>query len=125
METIYWKNALEFIKNGQQISQNQIDFKNESIFWNFVQEFNYFGYQVPQNLIEYDDENIDFSDIPEINEETLNKGFYKLVIPISFDKEIALWLRDSKIDYNKIINNFMRTFYESLQSINKNEFANL
>jgi len=46
---------------------------------------NDFDCRVPKKLIDYDDDNIDFSDIPEINEETLNNGTYRVVTPVKFN----------------------------------------
>ncbi|MEA3450617.1 MAG: hypothetical protein U9Q83_01795 [Bacteroidota bacterium] len=118
---IYWKNALELLKQGKDIQQDQIDYKKESIHRQLVQELNNYGIRVPKELIDYDDDNIDFSDIPEVNEETLSNGTYKIELPVTFDTEIAMWLKKSKLDYNKIINSYLRTFYNTINSYEKDE----
>ena len=118
-ERIYWKNALDLIKQGETIEQDQIDYRNELVHWQFVQELNNHGIKVPQELIDYDDDNIDFSDIPEVNEDTLSDGTYKIEMPVAFDTEIAMWLKKSQIDYNKIINSYLRTLYNAINSVEK------
>lgn len=69
METkVYWKSAIEMIKKGEKILQEDIDFKNEQIPVKEVTFLNKNSIRVPENLIFYDDENIDCSDIPEITD---------------------------------------------------------
>ena len=120
---IYWKNALELLKQGKDIQQDQIDYRKEFIHWQLVQELNNYGIRVPKELIDYDDDNIDFSDIPEVNEETLSNGTYKIELPVTIDTEIAMWLKKSKLDYNKIINSYLRTFYNTINSYEKDELV--
>lgn len=122
-EIIYWKNALDLINQGNNIKQDQIDYRNELINWQLVQELNNHGIKVPQKLIDYDEDNIDFSDIPEVNEDTLSNGTYKIEMPVSFDTEIAIWLKKTNIDYNQIINSYLKTLYNTISIIDKNELV--
>lgn len=115
MEKIYWKKTLDLIRNGKASIDKAIDFNNEMIHWKIVQEFNNSGIKVPQELIDYDDKNIDFSDISEVNNLSLNDGTYSISLPVSLDEDIVIWLKHSKINYNKIINNYLRTFYDTLK----------
>lgn len=118
MAQIYWKEALELLKNDKELTES-IDFNNETIHINDVEIFNKHKITVPEDLIDYDDDNIDFSDIPEITEESLNDGTFSVEVPVSIDKEIAVWLKKSNLDYNYIINSYLKTFYNSMNLLNK------
>lgn len=74
--------------------------------------------RVPKNLIDYQDDKIDYSDNPPI-EQLLKNGSYNEVFTLKFDNEIANWLRESKINYNVLINDFLKTVYQSVKSVNK------
>ena len=126
METnkqIYWKKAIELMRNGEKIEQSAIDFNNEQIHWQLVQEFNKYGIRVSNELIDYDDDNIDFSDIPELNDNNLKNGTYKIILPISCDYEISEWIKNSKINYNMLVNNFLKSVYQSVLQIERKELT--
>ena len=82
---IYWQEALEAIRRDEPLEQEGIDFNQEQIPWEAAQEFNRRGYEVPEALIDYADEYIDFTDIPEINEESLEDGTYRMTLPVALD----------------------------------------
>ncbi len=124
METkkLDWKQAWELVKLGEKPSQNDIEFTNELIPWYIVQELNDFGLRVPKHLIDYDDENIDYSDIPPL-EKLLENGSFKEVFTVKFDNEIADWLHESKINYNLLINDFLKSVYQSVKTVNQRGYA--
>jgi len=119
---IHWKTALDLIKTGNRIDIENIDFGDEKIHWKIVKEFNEYGHELSESLVEYDDDSeIDFSDIPELNEENLKNGTYRYIIPISFEYEIANWLKSSKINYNALINEFLKSVYQSITTLDLKE----
>ncbi len=71
---IYWKKAVELLKNNILISEYEVYFDDEEInvFDTILLGEN--GVDVPDELIFYDDDNIDCSDIPEITEEEFKLG---------------------------------------------------
>ena len=114
---IHWTEVIKLLSNGKKIKQLEINYNNEQIHWSDVQKLNKFGYRVPQNLIDYDDDDTNFTDIPELNEETLKNGTYREIIQVSCDYEISNWLKKSKINYNLLINNFLKSVYMSVKSV--------
>lgn len=112
MNKIYWKDLVTLIKKGEKPEQVEIDFKNETIDWKIVRFLSKNGYKTPQNLIDYDDENIDYSDIPPVTDEIIKRVENDTTLVVNVDKEIAVWLRSSNIDFNNIINQWLHTVYE-------------
>jgi hypothetical protein len=115
---IYWKNAWEEIKQGKTLSKNEIFFNNEKIPWYIVQEFNENNISVPKNLIDYEDEKIDYSDLQSIDI-LLKNGVFKETIMLKVDTEIADWLRTDNINYNSLLNSYLKTVFQSIRKFNK------
>jgi len=119
---IYWKSALDLIEKGENIENIVVDFSNEKILWDKAMIFGEKGIVVPDDLIEYDDDNIDYTDSPAITQEDIDTGkikwIYKAEIPIK--KEINEWIKNEKIDMNKLLTDLVENFYQTLKSINKN-----
>jgi hypothetical protein len=123
METkIYWKNAIELLKKGQQISQDNVDFKNEQIPVREVTFLNKNSIRVPDNLIFYDDENIDCSDIPEITEEDISSGKIQWITINEFpiDNEIRSWISKQNIKLNELLPYLLKNFYQTVKFAQKN-----
>jgi len=123
METkIYWKNAIELLKKGQQISQDNVDFKNEQIPVKEVTFLNKNSIRVPDNLIFYDDENIDCSDIPEITEEDISSGKIQWITINEFpiDNEIRSWISKQNIKLNELLPYLLKNFYQTVKFAQKN-----
>lgn len=122
LNKIYWKDAIDLIKNKQAIQQEQINFNNEMIPIGYVIIFNENGYRVPQESIEYDDDNLDYSDIPAITEEDIKSGklerVYTAEIPVK--EEMVLWLKQSNINFNDLIIDLVNGFYQTMKHIQKN-----
>lgn len=118
-DKIYWQDAINLINKGKPII-TEIDFRNEKLNWEIVKKFNKIKISVPEELIDYDDENIDYSDIPPI-EQLLAEGTYKEVFTVSFEQDIANWIKESKINYNLLINDFFKTIYNSVKSVKNKE----
>ncbi len=119
MNKIYWKDLLNLIKKGEKIEQVEIDFNNEMIDWKIVRILSKSGYKVPQNLIDYDDENIDYSDIPPITDEMIEQVENDTTFVVNVDKEIATWLRSTKIDINSMLNQWLHTVHDNLGQTTK------
>jgi hypothetical protein len=115
---IDWKKAWEMVKSGKTVKQEEIRFTEELLPWYVVQDLNDVGLRVPKNLVDYQDDKIDYSDIPPI-EQLLEKGSYKEVFAVKFDNDIANWLRESKINYNVLLNDFLKTVYQSIKKVNQ------
>jgi len=110
-----WNEAWELVKSGKKVEQDEIEFLN-MIPWYVVQELNGAGLRIPKQFIDYEDDKIDYSDIPPI-EELLESGDFKEVFTIKFDKEISNWLHESKINYNVLINDYLKTIYQSIKNV--------
>ena len=119
---IYWKSVLDLIENKQLIENITVDFKNEKVLWDKAMLLGKNGITVPENLIDYDDENIDYSDNPAITKDDIDSGkikwIYKAEIPIK--KEINEWIKNEKIDMNKLLTDLIENFYQTVKNINKN-----
>jgi len=115
---VHWKQAIELLNNNQLISQNEIEF-NEMIHIHDVIIFNKNGINVPENLINYDDDNIDCSDIQEITLDDINSGKLIRVLPaqIKLDSETENWIKKSNINYNDLLSNLLKNFYQSIKSL--------
>lgn len=113
---ISYKKALEMLHAGTHVVQEDIVFTDELVDWLDVQKLNDAGIRVPRHLIHYDDETIDYTDHPSI-ETLINEQSYAEVFTVSFDPEIAKWIRKYDIDYNILINDFMKTIYKSVQKV--------
>lgn len=66
---IYWKKALELLKNDVSISEYQVYFDDEKIEVLDAFLLDKHGVEAPENLIYYDDDTIDYSDIPPTTDE--------------------------------------------------------
>jgi len=118
LNKISWKQAWELVKSGKQVHQTNIEFTNELVPWNIVQDLNDVGLRVPKHLIDYDDENIDYSDIPPLDK-LLEDGSFKEIFTVKFDNEIATWLHESNINYNLLLNDFLKSVYQSVKVVNQ------
>jgi len=118
---IHWKQAIELLKNKITVNQDEIEF-NEIIHINDVIIFNNNGINVPEHLINYDDDNIDCSDIQEINLNDINTGKLIRVLPaqIKLDTETENWLKNSNINYNELLSNLLKNFYQSIKTLPNN-----
>jgi hypothetical protein len=110
-----WNEAWELVKSGKKINQSEIEFSN-NVPWFVVQEFNNAGLRVPKQFIDYEDDKINYNDIPPIDE-LLESGEFKEVFTVKFDLEISNWLHESKINYNNLINDYLRTIYQSIKKV--------
>lgn len=59
------------------------------------------------------DENIDYSDIPPVTEEIIKRVENDTTFVVNVDKEIAVWIRNSKIDFDNMINQWLLTVYNN------------
>ena len=119
---IYWKNAIELLKNKKKVLQSEIDFKNEQIHVNEVMFFNKHKIRIPENLIFYDDDNIDCSDIPEITDEDIKTGKIQWLKIDEFpmDNEMRTWIVKQNIKLNELIPYLLQNFYKSIKFAQKN-----
>ncbi len=124
METkkIYWKLIIEKIKNGENLENIEVDFKNETILWKDAMILGKNGIKVPPELIDYDDENIDYSDIVPVTDEDLENGKIKWTInaELSLEKEISDWIKKENINVSEFATKLIRNFYEGIKSLPKN-----
>lgn len=122
MEKIYWKKAIELLKNGTKISQDEIDFNNEQIPVIEVTFLNNNAIRVPENLIFYDDDNIDCSDIPEITEDDINTGKIQWINLNEFpiDNDVRSWIVSQNIKLNELLPHLLKNFYQTMKHIQKN-----
>ncbi len=123
METkIYWKNAINLLKEGKFLLQQEIDFRNEQIPVREVSFLNKNAIRVPENLIFYDDDTIDCSDIPEITEEDINSGKIQWITVNEFaiDNEIRSWITKQNIKLNELLPYLLKNFYQSVKFAQKN-----
>ncbi len=119
---IHYKKALEILKKGEKILQQDIDFNNEQIHVKDVSLFNKNSIRVPENLIFYDDENIDCSDIPEITEKDIETGKIQWIELSEFpiDDEIRNWITKQNIKLNELLPYLLKNFYETIKLTQKN-----
>jgi len=123
METkIYWKNAIELLKVGKILLQNEVDFKNEQIPVRDVAYLNKNSIRVPENLIFYDDDNIDCSDISEITDEDISSGKIQWITINEFqiDNEIRRWIAQQNIKLNELLPYLLKNFYQNVKFAQKN-----
>ncbi|MCK5536917.1 MAG: hypothetical protein KAI79_08825 [Bacteroidales bacterium] len=119
---VYWKKAIEQLKEGKKILQEEIDFKNEQIPVREVTFLNKNSIRVPENLVFYDDDNIDCSDIPEITAEDLSSGKIQWITVKEFpiDDEIRSWITAQNIKLNELLPYLLNNFYQSVKFSQKN-----
>jgi len=122
MNKIYWKELIIMLKNGKEISDYEIDFRDEMVDFKDVALLNRNGIRVPENLIQYNDDDIDFSDDPEITDEDINKInlSYRFAETIPINAEIKEWLKTERIDINTLAAQLIRNFYETMKNLQKN-----
>ncbi len=115
---IHWKQALELLNDNKSINHDEIEF-NEVIHIHDVIIFNKNGINVPEHLINYDDDNIDCSDIQEITLDDINSGKLIKILPaqIKLDTETENWIKKSDINYNELLSNLLRNFYQSIKTL--------
>jgi hypothetical protein len=120
-QIIYWKNAIELIKSGEEVQDFEIDFNNEQIPVKDVTLFNKNKINVPDNLVFYNDEDIDCSDIPEISLEDIDSGKIQWINIEEFpiDNEIRSWILSQNIKLNELIPYLLKNFYQSIKLIQK------
>lgn len=121
-DKIYWTEAIELLKKGTNISQEEVDFNNEQIPVREVGFFNKHKIRVAENLIFYDDDNIDCSDIPEITNADISSGKIQWINIDEFqlDNELRSWIVKHDIKLNELIPQLLQNFYQSIKSIQKN-----
>ncbi len=87
METkvLYWKNALERIKKGENLKGYTIDYRNEMVLWLDVEILNKNGFSVPRELIDIDEDTIDYSDCPEVSLEAIEAGEFTVISHEEFE----------------------------------------
>ena len=119
---IHYKKALEILKKGEKILQQDIDFNNEQIHVKDVSLLNKNSIRVPENLIFYDDENIDCSDIPEITEKDIETGKIQWIELSEFpiDDEIRNWITKQNIKLNELLPYLLKNFYKTIKLTQKN-----
>ncbi len=57
----------------------------------------------------------------ELSVEKLKNGNYREILPVSCDYEVSQWLKKSNINYNALINNFLRSVYQSVNQVQQGE----
>jgi hypothetical protein len=124
METkkIYWKEALELLTKGKELSIQEIDFRNELVPVQDVVLFNKHEIRVSEDLVYYDDELIDCSDIPEITDEDVKAGKIQWLKIEEFpiDDEIRTWIVSQNIKLNELLPQLLKNFYQTVKSVQKN-----
>jgi len=126
-DKIYWKDAIEIIKNKKSILQEQIDYKDEKISIKDVLFLNENGFRVPKDLVEYDDDNLDYSENQAISEEDITSGklerIYTTEIPIK--EEVAQWLTKSNIKLDDLVVKLIDNFYQTTKHIQNKQHYNM
>lgn len=119
---IYYKVAIEMLKNGKSVLQSEINFNNEQIHVNDVSFLNKNSIRVPENQIFYDDENIDCSDIPEITKKDIETGKIQWIELSEFpiDDEIRNWITKQNIKLNELLPYLLKNFYKTIKFSQKN-----
>ncbi len=114
---IYWKKAIDFIKSGKDINQEDIDFNQEQIPVHLVGFFNAHNVRVPENLVFYDDDIINTDDIPEISDEDIKSGKIQWIKIHEFpiDSEIREWIVCQNIKLNELLPYLLKNFYQTVK----------
>jgi len=93
METkiIYWKDALERLRNGEILKDYTVDFRNEPVLWSDSMFLGENGHLVPRELIDYDDDNFDYDDEDDfpISKEDYETGNYEVYTREEYEKELG------------------------------------
>ena len=113
--------ALKLLKEGTDISDYSIEFNDEKIEAVQAIELGKNNINVPEHLIYYDDTTIDFSDDPDITKEDIETGEISWMVNTSLplDKEIKQWIKQEKIDVDKLLTQLVTNFYETVKHIHK------
>ena len=121
-KTIYWKELVNMLKQGHEIKDYEIDFRNEKVGFKDVALLNRHGIRVPEELVHYDDEDIDFSDDPDLTDEEVNKinMSYRLAETLPLEPEIKEWIKREQIDVRTLAARLIRNFYETEKNLPKN-----
>jgi hypothetical protein len=116
------KEALKLLSEGKKISNYSIEFNDEKIEALQAIELGKNNIIVPEHLIFYDDSTIDFSDDPDITDEDIEteKISWMLNTSLPLDNEIKQWIKQEKIDINKLLSQLVKNFYETVKHIHKN-----
>ncbi len=119
---IYYKLAIEMLKNGKSVLQSEINFNNEQIHVKDVRFLNKNSIRVPESQIFYDDDNIDCSDIPEITEKDIETGKIQWIDLSEFpiDDEIRNWITKQNIKLNELLPYLLKNFYKTIKLTKKN-----
>jgi len=114
--------AIKLLKEGADISNYSIEFNDEKIEAIQAIELGKNKINVPEYLIYYDDTTIDFSDDADITKEDIETGkiSWTLNTSLPLDNEIKQWLRQEKIDVDKLLTQLIKIFYENVKHIHKN-----
>ena len=113
--------ALKLLKEGTDISDYSIEFNDEKIEAIQAIELGKNSINVPEHLIYYDDTTIDFSDDPDITKEDIETGEISWMVNTSLplDNEIKQWIKQEKIDVDKLLTQLVTNFYETVKHIPK------
>lgn len=113
--------ALKFLKEGKNISNYSIEFNDEKIEAIQAIELGKNKINVPEHLIYYDDNSIDFSDDPNITQKDIESSKISWMINTSLplDLEIKEWIKQEKIDVDKLLTQLVRNFYDTFKNIHK------
>jgi len=113
--------ALKLLKEGTDISDYSIEFNDEKIEAIQAIVLGKNNINVPEHLIYYDDTTIDFSDDPDITKEDIETGEISWMVNTSLplDNEIKQWIKQEKIDVDKLLTQLVTNFYETVKHIPK------
>jgi hypothetical protein len=116
------KEALNLLNEGKDISNYLVEFNNDKIEAIQAIELGKNKIIVPEHLIYYDDSSTDFSDDPDITKEDIETGKISWMINTSLplDLEIKNWIKNEKIDIDKLLTQLVKNFYETVKNIHKN-----
>lgn len=118
-KTIYWKNFVKMLKQGQEIKDYEIDFRNEQVAFKDAALLNRHGISVPEELVHYDDKDIDFSDDTDLTEEEAkkmnNSHTFAEILPL--EPEIKEWIKREQIDISTLAARLIRNFYETEKNL--------
>ncbi len=113
--------ALKLLKEDVDISDYSIEFNDEKIEAIQAIELGKNNINVPEHLVYYDDTTIDFSDDPDITKEDIETGEISWMVNTSLplDNEIKQWIKQEKIDVDKLLTQLVTNFYETVKHIPK------
>lgn len=119
---IYWKDALQLLKNKKKITGKKLEFKNEQVPVKDAIFLNKNGFEIPENLISYNDKAIDCTDINEIKNNDIKSGKIQWMKTDEFpiDIEIRQWLAQQNINLSDLVGQLVKNFYQTMKHVQKN-----